>query len=423
MSKTTDVIVAGAGLAGLMAAYAAASKGARVKIITEGMGNLSISPGCIDVLGYDNLGQRLTSPWDGFANLAPEHPYSLLGQQKVQEALAALTECLNKKGCPLAPCKEADGKETNTLLPTIMGTFKPTWLVPKDSGANLLQTAKDILIISVHGFRDGKPALIANQLARYPGWENKKYQTLVLPAPFTDNGRSINALDLAHYLDRREGEEWLRKHAGGKVKGHDLTLMPPMLGIRPNSPIRGKIADIIGSPVVEMLTVPPGVAGLRIRKALIDTLVNMGVEIYENAQIIEAETENGICKSMTLSSTGRTTKQSAKTYVMATGGIIGGGILLDQGKAREAVFGINIPMPENVDEWSEPEIFGSHLLSRTGIKTDGNLQHSDLKNVYFAGKTLGGYDWAAEKSGHGVACATGWHAGSLAAAQALGGNQ
>ena len=37
-----------------------------------------------------------------------------------------------------------------------------------------------------------------------------------------------------------------------------------------------------------------------------------------------------------------------------------------------------------------------------------------------AGRSLGGYDYATEKSGHGVAVATGWQAGRMAAAAASG---
>lgn len=101
---------------------------------------------------------------------------------------------------------------------------------------------------------------------------------------------------------------------------------------------------------------------------------------------------------------------------------------MDQGKARESIFGIEIEVPENVDEWSEPEAFGKHLFSRLGVAVNEqlNAKNGAAPNVFFAGRTLGGYDHAAEKSGQGVACATGHVAGKNAsayvAAQA-GGNQ
>ncbi len=211
----------------------------------------------------------------------------------------------------------------------------------------------------------------------------------------------------------------------GKGRKYDLALIPPMLGVRSNSGIRKIAAETLGCPYIELLSVPPGVAGMRIRDAFVKTLVKMNVEFYENAKIISADVKDGKCASVTLSSTGRETVQTAKAYVIATGGILSGGVLLDQGKAREAIFGLDIPVPANVDEWSEPEVFGKHLISSLGVPVDANLRVRDgsLANVFFAGRELGGYDQSAEKSGHGVAVATGRQAGKLAAGLAANGGR
>lgn len=424
MSRKTDVLIAGNGLAGLMAGYAAAKKGAKVKIVSEGMGNLSISPGCIDVLGYDANGKRLETPWDGFGQLNDEHPYALLGAEKVKGALTEFTSLLSSKGLALTGAQPEDKSGTNILQPTIMGTLKPTWLVQDEPGAiEQLEKAKRVLIISMSGFRDCRPRFIASQLARYPAWQDRIYDTVVLPMPFSDLGRSINALDLAHFLDRAEGRDWLKSRHKGLGKNHDLALLPPMLGAKPDSPIRSSFAADLGCPWIEMLSVPPGVGGLRIRHALVDTLVDMGVEFYENAQIREGITKDGKAHSIRLHASGRDMEHEASTFVVATGGIVGGGILLGEGTATEAVFGTALTVPADVDDWSDPGIFGKHLISSLGMKVDKSLRAQSLDNVYYAGRTLGGYDYAAEKSGHGVACATGWHAGLLAAEQALGGNQ
>ena len=58
-----------------------------------------------------------------------------------------------------------------------------------------------------------------------------------------------------------------------------------------------------------------------------------------------------------------------------------------------------------------PSGFDGAIDMMVGIDNEGNVL---LSNVRFAGRILGGYDFAAEKSGHGVALATGWHAGMLA---------
>lgn len=423
MSRTTDVIVAGSGLAGLMAAYAAAKNGARVKVISEGMGCLAISAGCIDLLGYDAEGQRIDDPFAAMQKLEAGHPYSLLGAETVSKALDELIAVCGEHGLKLhAPAK--DGKSHNTHLPTIAGTLKPTWLVPVEVETDMLANASRILIVSVRGFRDCRPALIASQLSRYPELADKFFDTLVLPAPFEEHGRSLNALDLAHFADRPKGRDWLAEQLKGRGANYDLALLPPMLGARANSGIRVIAREALGCPWMEMLSVPPGVAGMRIRDALITALVNMNVEFYENANIISAKVENGSCVEVTVESTGRDTKQKARAFVVATGGILGGGLLLEQGSAREAVFGIDIPVPANVDDWSEPDVFGRHLFSTLGVNVDASLKLADnsLANVFFAGRILGGYDQAAEKSGHGVAAASGWQAGVNAAQLALGAN-
>ncbi|MBD5552867.1 MAG: anaerobic glycerol-3-phosphate dehydrogenase subunit B [Desulfovibrio sp.] len=416
MSKSTDVIVVGSGMAGLMAALAASKKGARVKVVSEGMGNLAISPGSIDVLGYDANGNRLATPWDGFAALAPEHPYSLLGREKVEESLKALVEAVAPTGLALDSGASGD-TAANRLLPTIMGTFKPVWLA--DCGATQAQIdgAQKILVMSIRGFRDCRPQLIASQLRRYPGWQKRAIETLVLPAPFDEHGRSLNALDLAHFLDRPYGRDWFMNRVHGLGGKYDLALIPPILGAKPDSPIRNVVRSEFGCPVVELLSVPPGVSGLRLRRAFVDILIAANVELFENARAVSATVNGGKCEAVRLRSSGRETEQKADAFVIATGGIIGGGVILGQGSAHEAIFGLEIPVPADVDDWSSPEIFGSHLVSRLGVKVASDLRHAALRNVYFCGRTLGGYDYAVEKSGHGVACATGWLAGQLAATQ------
>lgn len=421
MSRTTDVVVVGSGMAGLAAALAAVSRKCRVRVISEGAGALSISGGALDLLGYDNTGKLLENPWDGIGYLDANHPYTLAGVDNIKKALAAVADCLATQGLPVRHAKDANGAPRNFAMPTIMGTFKPTYYFQDDIDPELPNRARKILVISVKGFRDCKPALIINQLRRYPAWADREFQPFILPPPFNERGRSLNALDLAHAADREDGLKWLLNETRGIGANFDLALVPPFLGARANSPIRKQFAENLGCPALELLSIPPGVGGLRIRHALISHLRDLGVEFYENAKVKRGETRDGKCAGLTVNAAGRDVLHQAKSYVVATGGIFNGGTLLEPGKAREALFGIDIPVPENVEDWSEPEIFGQHLISRLGLKVDERLRacakdgSAILDNVHFAGRTLGGYDYASEKSGFGVAAVTGWLAGNYAA--------
>ncbi|MDE5878947.1 MAG: FAD-binding protein, partial [Desulfovibrio sp.] len=196
MSRTTDVIVVGSGLAGLMAALAAARQGREVRVVSEGMGCLAIGTGCVDLLGYAPDGASVDDPWAALSQLAPTHPYSVLGAEKIRAGLDALIEVTAKHGLGLKPATRA-GAPRNTRVPTIMGTLKPTYLVPDTFDPDDLDRARRILVASVQGFRDCRPALVIDQLRRYPGWADKDYFPCIIPTPFDDAHRALNALDLA----------------------------------------------------------------------------------------------------------------------------------------------------------------------------------------------------------------------------------
>src|SRR5204862_5781921 len=81
-----DVVVGGGGLAGLTAAPRLAEGGARVLVLAKGAGATHLSPVTIDVLGY--APDRVERPGEALAQLADDHPYSLVGRDAVAAALA-----------------------------------------------------------------------------------------------------------------------------------------------------------------------------------------------------------------------------------------------------------------------------------------------------------------------------------------------
>ena len=59
-----DVVVIGAGTAGLVAGSALAEAGAQVCVLAKGVGSTHLAPGTIDVLGYRAGGRRLSAGGD-----------------------------------------------------------------------------------------------------------------------------------------------------------------------------------------------------------------------------------------------------------------------------------------------------------------------------------------------------------------------
>ncbi|MFZ2166100.1 MAG: FAD-binding protein, partial [Propionibacteriaceae bacterium] len=88
--STPHVVVIGSGLAGLTAAHRLMAGGARVTLVTKGLGGLQLSQGTIDVLGY--APGRVERPLESLASLPAEHPYRTIGAEAVATALGYLTD-------------------------------------------------------------------------------------------------------------------------------------------------------------------------------------------------------------------------------------------------------------------------------------------------------------------------------------------
>jgi|GEM_PF-5499457 Anaerobic glycerol-3-phosphate dehydrogenase len=177
MSRIVDVLVVGSGMAGLVAALAAADQGRSVRLLTTGMGSLAISGGSVDFLGYAD-GRFAADPWQGLAMLPEDHPYSLLGAESVRSAFQFFANVMEGQHWPMRPALSQDGTPRNTQLPTIMGTLKPTYLLPASLHTEALASAKKVLALSVQGparlpsLPGGQPVAALQKLGRqgiYPG--------------------------------------------------------------------------------------------------------------------------------------------------------------------------------------------------------------------------------------------------------------
>ncbi len=414
MNNTHDVLVVGAGMAGLLAALTAAQRGRSVAIITEGVGSLAISGGCMDVLGYVH-GAPVADPWQAMEILPEDHPYRLVGTENVRAAFAAMTALTAEAGLPCTP--PADGK--NRRVPTIMGTLKPTWLCPSSGHGEALAAAARVLVLGVEGFKDCHPAVVSKQLQQYPEMAGKTFATATLAMPDSHRHRTLSPLDVARFLDTQAGRSWMSRQLAPHAGRYDVALLPPICGTRADTAAWQALCAALGCPVLEMLSMPPGVGGLRLRDVLHKALRAHGVTVVENATVTRAEQVGTRCTALITTAPDAERRYAADQFIIATGGILSGGIVTAPGKATERIFGLPVPLPVDVEQWTQPDIFVEHAVTRAGVRVNAQLQPVDgagaplLENVRFAGRTLGGYDFGLEKSGFGVAIATAWTAGRL----------
>lgn len=424
VSRTTDILVVGSGMAGLMAAIVASGQGKRVTLLSRGCGSLNIGSGCVDVLGYVNGQPVEGQPLEALDSLPERHPYRLVGKEGVEEALKTLCAVSARHGAPLEAA--ANG---NRRVPTILGTLKPTCLTLPSCRGELLETAASALVVSVEGLKDSHPALVTSQLRRYPHLAAVTWHEAHLENPIPGAHRNLSPLDIARYVESPEGTAWLAAGLRKALRATpaDVVLLPPVCGL--SNAAWEAVAAAVPVPLVEMPTLPPGVGGLRLYTALKSELQARDVDMVENALVTGAECDGKHCAALVAETACGRRRFAARAFVMATGGFMGGGFLSSPGEARETVFGLPVLqadgslLPARPEDWSDQDIFGNHAFASAGVMVNAAMSPlridgtPALNNVFFAGRSVGGYDFASEKSGNGVAVATAWRAALSACAQ------
>lgn len=410
--RENDVIVIGGGLAGLTAAAAAAKRGKKVMVLSLGAGTLTIGGGIVDVLGYLNDGTPVSNPAANLQQLGAEHPYAKIGTPAVEDALKFFKEMCEAEGYPYL-----GDVNTTQWIPTAAGTLKPTCLVPQTMDTTELVNAKKVIIAGFENLKDFYPHLIAKNLKTLPGFEDKEYDTVMIN-PQLPEGRDVTSLDVARWLDTEAGRAACIAQMRKAIQPGSVVIIPPVLGTQPSYQVADALKKAIGCTFVETAAVPPSMTGYRLRLAVVNYLRKLGVKIVEQATVVRSIVENGKCVAVVTGNVDRERTYYAKSFVLANGGFYGGGFIAEPGKVIEPIFDLHVDAPEDHEQWANFHLFSDkeQPFAKFGVNVDDKLRPLDaagkvvLSNVHIVGRNLRGYDFCFEKSGNGVAVASGYQA-------------
>jgi len=415
-----DVLVVGGGLAGCAAALAAAGGGARVRLVSHKQSTLRNASGLVDVLGYVDERGPLVDPFDGFDALPAGHPYSTVDETGVREGLALFDEAVGD-------AYAGEHTDRNALVPTHGGTVKPTARYPQSSAAGLASRDGDVLLVGFEALPDFDAPLAADHLSAAGVPFEARGVTVAFPADLKADAkvtRYAKVLEQDQPEARGDGEGGVRATLAERVKPHlggaERVGFPAVLGDTEDAAVRATLEDHLGAAVFEVPMGPPSLPGLRLEDRLYDAMREAGVRISTGNPVVGYEAEGGRIEHVMMERTHQRVPYTAAQYVLATGGLVGGGIDSDRETVREPVFGCHVEYPADRYDWSEPAAFGDHAFARFGVSTDDELRPLDaagevaFENLRAAGAVLGGADFAAEKSGGGISLATGTVAGRRA---------
>jgi glycerol-3-phosphate dehydrogenase subunit B len=417
-----DLLVIGAGLAGLSAALTAAEAGLRVKVVSKGLNSLHWSAATLDLLGYTPPRPApVREPWDVLSRLSIDHPYGVAGVDRVRAAVERFVGWTQKAGLPYAG-GTVPGE--NFMLPSPVGAMRPVYLAPHGQRGGDLSSEQPLLIAGFDGARDFYPHMLAEHLTQ----QGRTARGLVLPTKHITQRSDANTVILAAELDKPEHQRSLGAALKAAVRPGERIGMPAILGLNDHAKIIETLSALAGAPVFEIPTLPPSVPGLRLTAALRRLLDSHNVRVEVGMEVIGVHVEGGEVRWVETATGARPLKHGARGFVLATGGVLGGGFQSDhQGRFWELVFDLPLSVPQDRGQWFRPLFLdpAGQPVFRGGVTVNREFQPLDGRggvvygNLWAAGGLLSGADPIQERSLEGIAIATGVAAGEAAVA-ALG---
>ena len=427
-----DVVVVGAGLAGMTAAIALAEAGARVEVVARGHAATHWTGGGIDVAAPDGS----HSPAEGIERLARRqgHPYEILGAG-LPAALAALRSTLAEEG--LVYAGELD--DPLRAVPTAIGGTRRAAILPNAQAGALgpWRTGERLVVCGPARFKDFWPDAIVASLRRPAVWgpdvgsggRPSGLEALVVELPGLESRHNLSALDLARFFDdpawRTDALERIARaiERGGTPRDGGRIALPAVLGLADHVAAFEAASRILPLAPFEVPLVSPSVPGLRLYAALRAALRRRGGRLVIGEPVAGITVEKRRVTGVAATAAVRERVIRTEALVLATGGIAGGGLIgRADGRLVEPLLDLPVEAPP-AERWLSVDPFdpAGHPLEAAGIRTDADLRPVDsggnvvLDNVVVVGSLIAGQRYLSERCGDGVAIASGHRAGAMLA--------
>lgn len=405
-----DGIIIGGGLAGLIAGNKALDEGKRAIIISEGAGSLTSAAGVFDFGDIARLQRKA------------KHPYTLFEETTIRRAFEYFLK--------LCPQYRGEWGGTGPVI-TPLGTLRQAQIMPRRFQADQLEGVRRILLLAPEGLKDFFPEVVKSSLETgFP-----EAEVIIKPVaverfkPWYELGKSILANQYARFWDSAEGLAELQKlfreigaetgglktkNPGRQGRGESVLLFPGLAA--EFCPALEQVLLQAPFPVLELTAFPPSVAGLYLYEELKRRFQSLGGELLTGSRVVRAETEGKEIKRVILDSKGKEAAYSARRYVIASGGVLGGGIAASPQGIRETIAGLPLFIPPSL---TKEEFLGEQPYAAMGVEADSELRPLDpargevlLTNVMVVGRTLAHWDPWRDSCGGGVSITSGFVAGT-----------
>ncbi|MGD8775359.1 MAG: glycerol-3-phosphate dehydrogenase subunit GlpB [Syntrophobacterales bacterium] len=415
-NEKVDLVVIGAGLAGMAAALFAVESGLKTVLIGSNAGQILFASGFLDLLGVHPVEQqnRWENPWDGISTLiqdCPEHPYARLGLENIRRGWSQFLDILQR-----GDLRYRGWPERNVLLATCAGTLKITHQVPETMwpGVIGLKEKRGTLIVDFEGMKDFSAVQMVKTLESY--WPGLRAKRLKFPYPL--KGVERQNIFMAEALRSTEVRTRMAETVHSSLGGAELVGMPAILGLQQPAAVAADLERQIGVPVFEISTMPPSVPGLRLKDALEQELLRGHAVLMHGRRAVAINQNGRKCLSVVVQSGQSKETVQARGIVLATGRFLGGGLVAGRNTIRETLLDLPVHQPEKRKDWHLHSFLDprGHPINRAGLEVDDLLRPlakdggCACENLFVAGSLLAHQDWKRMKCGSGLAIATAYGA-------------
>jgi len=409
-----DAVVVGGGLAGWIAGIRATQRGKKVLLVTEGVGTLFYFSGIFD---YGDV--------EGLSSL-PKHPYSLFKAQVIAQGKRFIQEI----------CPEYVMKDLPQSALTVLGTVRQGDLMPRSMVLPDRQEQGKFVLLVPDGLKDFFPEIVVDNLAReFPGRQVsvKRIQVEAL-AEWTRVGKSVTSIDYASVWRSEEGQRALAREIDQIKSEHQtvggspsktVVVLPSLVREYIDSSRSKPCKNEFSLPVLEMSSFVPSPHGRYFAEYLKHLFTDLGGELMIGARAVGIKGDSGsdsqpkACQELVVDSMGKSSNLKGKKFILATGGLLGGGIRVGIARKtiREGVFELPLFVPE---KWSEPQFLAPQPFAQLGVETDELLRPLNpaggqvvWDNVHVVGRMLAHWDPWTQRCGGGVSVTSGYAAAEL----------
>ena len=196
---------------------------------------------------------------------------------------------------------------------------------------------------------------------------------------------------------------------------------PAELGLHDARTVNEALEARLRRPVFEIPSLTPSIAGIRLHNILLAAIKQHGGQVFDGMEALAADSDAGRITAVYTEASARRRAHRYDHYLLATGGILGGGLRTDyQGQIREVVFDLPVSAPAGRLNWFRRDFMDreGHPIYQSGLQVDAQFRpvaangthQAVYQNLYAAGTTLAHCEVIRERSFEGVALATGYAA-------------